>query len=427
MRQKKTKAIAGGHLCVDVFNPNFSRQKEIVNLLQPGMQYSSSVNLGEITEPLNPDKEAALMKYLEEAEAFGSISTGGGVSNTGIPLYHLLRDVKLVARVGDDIFSRAIDKVLALPSLLGNRASQVAALKKVPGEMTSFTIIMNPGDGRPTFYAHAPAANHRFSVNDLNMSDIAEAEAFEFSYPTLISWCYKNKTNLRDLFKPIADLETKVYVDMHTLEAGKPSGEAPWKDILANALPHVHRFMPSLPEALYIFDRTLYEQYHGEVKAKGGEFLDSISRDNPYLIKDIANFFLRMGAKGVVLKCGKAGAYLETGPGNGPKWSNRQIFVNTYRENIFVDSKGAGDVSIAAEMGSEIVGHSPVTCLKNMVAAGTLNVEHEGAIGAFSSFEDLREVRTKRETLPFNPGRGFQERLDYFVGSEDILFHSGAS
>jgi len=41
--EKETQAVAVGHLCLDVFHPNFERQMEVVEAIQPGTEYGDNL------------------------------------------------------------------------------------------------------------------------------------------------------------------------------------------------------------------------------------------------------------------------------------------------------------------------------------------------------------------------------------------------
>ena len=90
-----------------------------------------------------------------------TISTGGVVANTGVALHRLGVRVRLVGKVGSDLFGRAVLDALA------SRDSELASDMIVsPGDVTSYTIVINPpGDDRS--FLHCPGANQSFSAQDV--------------------------------------------------------------------------------------------------------------------------------------------------------------------------------------------------------------------------------------------------------------------
>ena len=419
MIKKEPVAVVAGHLCLDIRHPSFEKQQALVGAIQPGLTYDKQTTLKYITNPLSPELFSQVEAFLEEAATTPEgISTGGGVSNTGIPLSFLLPGrVKLMAKVGKDPLSKHILRFLA-------KFPQTSISLRESGETTSYTIVMNPGRGH-SMYAHYPGTNDTFTAADIDFDVVRQARAFEFSYPVLMRQFYESTTALRDLTKEVARHGVKAYVDMHTLEAGKPSGEADWNVILANALPFVHRFCPSLEEALYIYNRDLYHQLKEESRKSGKQLAEVALSHDASIFRKTAEHYLKMGARGVMLKCGPPGMYLRTAENKGLSWDNREIFIPSYQEfpEKRVDTTCAGDNAIAAFMLGELTGGDPRVCCKLAVAAGTLNVEHKGSIGAFHSPADL--VRVIRERLPvaFNPGVDFTLSSytgeHYFRGSYD--------
>jgi len=83
--EQKKKAVVAGHLCVDII---------------PGLQ-----NLGD-----RPFFELFKPGRLIEVDA-ATIATGGAASNTGISLYKLGIDTKIIGKIGTDMLGSLVKEV----------------------------------------------------------------------------------------------------------------------------------------------------------------------------------------------------------------------------------------------------------------------------------------------------------------------------
>jgi sugar/nucleoside kinase (ribokinase family) len=90
-----------------------------------------------------------------------AISTGGAVANTGMALHRLGVPVRLMGKVGDDLFGRAVLDVLrtGAPHLADG-------MIVTPGEATSYSIVISPPDIDRSFL-HCPGANDTFGADDV--------------------------------------------------------------------------------------------------------------------------------------------------------------------------------------------------------------------------------------------------------------------
>lgn len=407
MTRKDLAAAVAGHICWDMGHPEFRRQAEMVRMIDPSIEYDPKQTLKVIQNPLNEQTAAAMAAFIEEIGQQrgqrGVLSTGGGVSNTGIPLSYLTGgNVALMAKVGDDLIADAIERFLR------DNAKCTVSLKRVSGETTSYTIVMTPDEGGHSMYAHYPGTNNTFGPEDVNMSIVARARAFEFSYPPLMERFYKDTDALAALFKAVQRVDTKSFLDMHTLEEDKASGKADWGTILGNALPFVDVFCPSLDEALYIADRELLRQLKSSVGKDATVDLLDVMEDAGSTLRKTAEYYLSMGAGAVMIKCGKDGIYLRANERNILSNADIDLFVPAYEVNRIVNTTGAGDNAIAAFMWGWLNRYVTATCLKAATAAGALNVEYDGSVGAFRSGQELLNVMETRKVVKPNLGSTFR-------------------
>ena len=100
-----------------------------------------AVVAGHVTLDVFPTLQGALT--LEPGRLVGVgpavTSTGGAGANVGVALHRLGVRVKLIARVGADLFGKAVLESLAD---LGERAVDEIAV--APEDATSYTIVINP-------------------------------------------------------------------------------------------------------------------------------------------------------------------------------------------------------------------------------------------------------------------------------------------
>ena len=125
--------VVAGHTCIDIiptFEPSQAspggEQAHLETFLIPG----KLVNVG-----------AAVL------------STGGAVSNTGLALHRLGIAVRLVGKLGDDLFGQAI-----LQLFRKNDERLAEGMIIAPGDASSYTVVINP-PGVDRVFLHCPGAN----------------------------------------------------------------------------------------------------------------------------------------------------------------------------------------------------------------------------------------------------------------------------
>ena len=103
------------------------------------------------------------------------ISTGGAVSNTGIALHRLGVPVRMMGKVGPDLFGRAIlDVVRSYDEAL------TAGMIVDPDADSSYTLVINP-PGVDRIFLHCPGANNTFGANDVDLEQVRRAKVFHLS------------------------------------------------------------------------------------------------------------------------------------------------------------------------------------------------------------------------------------------------------
>ena len=119
MEEGNKKVAVAGHISLDI-TPVFqnSGKQKLSELFQPG-------------------------KLLKVGKAM--MCTGGAVSNTGLGLKRLGADVVLMAKIGDDYFGNALKDMISAHGC-------ETCISQVPGENTSYTIVLRPRDWTVFFF-----------------------------------------------------------------------------------------------------------------------------------------------------------------------------------------------------------------------------------------------------------------------------------
>jgi sugar/nucleoside kinase (ribokinase family) len=356
-------AIAAGHLCID-----------IVPTIPAGVAASDAFMApGRLTQV-----GAAVL------------STGGSVSNTGLALYRLGTDVRLVARIGEDWIG-ALNR-----DLLRDRDERLTEhLRIVSGEPSAYTIVINP-PGMDRTFLHCPGANDTFGPEDLSDDLLEQTRLLHFGYPPLMRRMYsEDGAPLTELLRRAQQAGATTSLDMAMPDPAAASGQADWRQILANALPHVDLFCPSIEELAYMLHRDRYEDL---VRRAGAAIIDAIE---PTLVAQLGQEVLDLGARVALIKVGHRGVYLRTSateriqgrgaPADSAAWGARELWAPAFCVDV-VGTVGAGDASIAGFLTGVLRGQGPVEALTSAVAVGACNVE---AIDATSGVRPWEETQAR--------------------------------
>jgi len=393
--KKSLEVCVAGHTCLDVRHSSNKASLKIIKEIQPGATENPVGNLTYITYSIPQNLVNRMAGFIREAsEVPNGVATGGTVSNCGIPLSYLLGStgVVLMAKRGLDPVGDKIEEIVKshhkgpLVFLRGNESSSYTIIVQVNGQ---------------SHYFHCPGSNDAFGPDDLNWDLIKDSRFFAFGYPPLMKKWHVLDFTLGDSYKKAKDLGCRTYLDMH---GGMGSDNRKWQRILKNALMHVDVFNPNLEEALSIADpdylRKLREREREE-KEKGNLDFDVIdAMDNPRaILTGFGDYYHSIGARAVLIKCGKHGLYLSTNKDNPNGWKNIQVFVPAYIPKELVDTTGAGDNVMAAVIAGDVRGYDAIQCLELGVAAGLRNVESQGST-SLRSFNDLKTInRIRRKSL----------------------------
>lgn len=351
--------VVAGHICVDVI-PTFGTQ----------------------TQPLDSWLIPGGLTTVGPALA----ATGGAVSNTGIALYRLGEQVRLMGKVGGDLFGKA-----ALELLHALDPALAAGMILAPDEPSSYTIVINP-PGIDRIFLHCPGPNDTFGAADVPLEQLAGARLFHFGYPPIMRRMFTNDgAELEALLRDVRARGLTTSLDMCQPDPGTEAGRVDWLTILRCTMPHVDFFEPSIEEIVYMLERPLWDQLRTGAVVPDGSLLSRLS-----------SRLLEMGVPVVLFKLGDRGLYLRTTPDRerleqcGPArpadldaWCGRELYTPCFRVQVG-GTTGAGDCTIAGFLAGVLHGLSPEEALTGAVAVGACSVEVPDATSGVPRWEQVQ-------------------------------------
>lgn len=354
MAEVATEVIVAGHICLDIF-PTFAADETGDKVLVPG-------------------------KLVDVGPAL--LALGGAVANTGLALHCLGVSTRLMGKVGDDLFGRAI---LDLVRSSGKALAQDMLV--APGEHTSYSVVISP-PGMDRIFLHHPGANDTFGAEDIAPEQVGHARLFHFGYPPLMRRVYHDGgASFAGLLRALKDQGVTTSLDMALPDPASEAGHVDWTNWLARVLPFVDLFLPSVDEILSML---------GRADAMRGQQVDGP------LLSELATQFLHLGAAIVVFKLGDAGLYVRTtgdkqrlralgagSPQNIEAWRQRELFTPCFQANV-VGTTGAGDCTIAGFLAGFLQDLSPEKVLSSAAAVGASSVEQADATSGVPSWSQLQ-------------------------------------
>jgi len=371
------KVLVAGSMCIDI-TPDLSAVPgdTFLSLLQPG----KLINAKELR-----------------------LQAGGAVSNTGLTLSRLGVPVRMIGKVGDDIFGRAIRDILA------QEVPQTREDLVVDSSVfTAYSIILNPPGFDRTFI-HADGANTFFYASDIPQNTLQWADLFHYGYPSMMRSIYRAEgAELVSILQKARRSGLSTSVDFTLPDPTSPAGKVDWRLVLANALPFVDVFVPSVEELTFMLMRETYDRLNSDPNFS---FIDLVTPD---LCSKLSAQVLNYGVKIVLIKLGAKGLYLRTaGIGSWNKvgrgldqlstdWHQRELWAPAFSVEV-QGTNGAGDAAIGGFLSSLIQGTDPVTSMQMAAAVGACRVENQGEADAIRPWDEIfKLVNTGWETLPLD-------------------------
>jgi sugar/nucleoside kinase (ribokinase family) len=361
MLAESVELISAGHICLDITPqfPDTTSGRPLEGLLRPGSLV--------IVEP-------------------AALSSGGGAANVGLAAQRLGLSVALMGKCGDDLLGRTLLEVLRRFS-----PQCVKGMRVAPGEHTSYSVTLAvPGTDR--MFLHCPGANDTFTADDVDMELVSSARLFYFGYPPLMAKMYADQgQELTKLFRRVKQAGVTAALDMALPDPHGAGGMADWPAILANVLPHVDVFAPSVEELTFMLRRQQYDRLVG-----AGDILDQLSTD---LLRGLGRRCLELGAAAVMIKCGHHGVYACSGSADRiakmgsaapdpAAWAERELFAPSYVVENIASAAGAGDSAVAGFLAGLLRGADLSAAADYACAVGAQNVRAIDTVSGVKSWEE---------------------------------------
>lgn len=319
-----------------------------------------------------------------------SFYLGGCVGNTGIALQKLGIPTVLCGNVGNDFQGRIVRRII-------EDANARMELRLSESSPTSVGIAMTPA-GLDKITLFQKGASQEYSARDA--ARVPETDLFHFGYPTTMSSLYSNGgEELARLMKAVKDTGASVSMDTALPAIDSAHGQVDWRPILERTLKYVDIFVPSIEECLFMLDKTAYRE---RVRAlAGADLVNSVTCEE---VESVADAFLAMGAKIVLLKLGSKGLYLKTVSADsladggravsalGAEWAERELWMfPAWVENV-VSTTGAGDTAIAGFLASLLHADNPEIALQTAVYTAALCVSSKDTTGLLKDYSEIKEA-----------------------------------
>jgi len=321
------------------------------------------------------------------------MATGGAVSNTGIALHKLGFATRLLGKVGTDLFGRGIVDIVR------GYGEQLAEQMIVsPEVISSYTVVISP-PGVDRIFLHCPGANHTFTSADVCDAMLNEARLLHFGYPPLMQQMYLHGgRECAAIMQQARRLGLTTSLDMARPDPQSEAGQVDWQRWLANVLPSVDIFLPSIDEVLFMLDR---QQYDALLQRAGSDDLTSCV--NAEILAEVSGRLLALGCAVVAIKLGNQGMYVRTSsdqqrlaaagkamPGDLASWCGRELMAPCYSVKV-VGTTGSGDSTIAGFLAAVLKGLKPEAALQSAVAVGSCSVEVADASSGIRTWEQTQQ------------------------------------
>lgn len=311
------------------------------------------------------------------------LSTGGAVANVGLALHRLGVPVRLLGKVGNDVFGRAFrDALLDVDPGLAD------GMRIVDGEDTSYSIVISPPSTDRTF-VHCPGANDTFSADDVGAEHLAGARILHFGYPPLMRRMYEDEgKGLLGLLLRARTAGLVTSLDLCEIDPDSAAAQADWARFLERVLAGVDIFAPSLGELTLMLDRR--------------RMLPSDAGLDRAVLARLAERALSLGASVVVIKLADKGLYMRTTADrdrlsrlgatlgvNGDAWRGREVLAPCFEARSVAGTTGSGDATIAGLLAALLRGEDPVAAASSAAAVGACSVEAPDATSGIRPWSEV--------------------------------------
>jgi sugar/nucleoside kinase (ribokinase family) len=294
-----------------------------------------------------------------------------------------------MGKVGDDAFGHAI-----LDVFRSHDPALVRTMIVDPDVSTSYTVVINlPGIDRS--FLHCPGANDTFAAADVKPDLLRGMDLFHFGYPPLMKRMYSEAGELRRMVASVKAAGLTTSMDMALPDPASMAGRADWCAILADCLPDVDVFMPSLDEIVYMLDPREGERIR--MRAADGVALGGMT---PAGVREVAERLIGMGVAAVMIKLGNQGAYLHVTSDKARlarcgrasatlrDWAGADFHAPCFAAQV-AGTTGSGDCTIAGLLAALAQGLGAAEAVRMAVAVGSASVEKPDATSGVPAWDTL--------------------------------------
>ncbi len=275
---------------------------------------------------------------------------GGNAMTAAINLKKMGQTSAIIGMVGQDRFGDF------LASCLEQYEVCTEGLKRTDKAQTSASTVLISEGGERSFW-HCVGANGIFSIDDIDMEIVNRAKTVFVTGSFLMNTFDGAQT--AEFLKRCKELGKTTVLDVCWDSKGR------WGTLLNQVLPYLDIFMPSIDEAREIAKKDTVEE--------------------------MAETFLKLGAKSVVIKCGSDGCYLRE------SLDAKGVMLPACKGVTAVDTTGAGDSFCSGFLAAFSRGMDLKECALMGNATGAHCVMERGATTGIKSFEEMYEFMRQQK------------------------------
>lgn len=274
-----------------------------------------------------------------------TVHNGGNAMTAAINLHKMGVESYMVGKVGDDLFGKF------LSDCLDKEGVDISGLKRDSDTQSSVSLVLLDSSGERSFL-HCVGTNATFSYSDIDFSVIEKCDLVFVTGSFLMDKFDGDETAA--FLKKCKEMGKTTFLDVCFDARGL------WDKLIDSSLPYLDFFMPSIDEAREI--------------ARCGDDPD-----------DIADVFMKKGAKNVVIKLGSRGSFLKLSG-----WERGRVYPSL-KGIVAVDTTGAGDSFCSGFLAAYARGYTPEECMAVANTTGALSVTAKGATTGIRDFDKTIE------------------------------------
>lgn len=290
-----------------------------------------------IAQTVDSLPESGKLELVDRIELF----TGGCAANAAIDMARLGLSTAIIGRIGDDGFGKFMSNSLK------DEKVNVEGLKVNGNTGTSASMVTVDSNGERSFL-HYLGANAEFMIDDIDFDIISNSNII-FVAGTMLMPKFDG-IQCADFLKKVKEMGKYTVLDTAWDSKGR------WMNILKPCMKYIDLFIPSIEEAIMLSGKEEAEE--------------------------IADVFISMGVKTVVIKLGKNGCFIKNHMGE-------KYLIPTYTQIKAIDTTGAGDSFVAGFLSGFTKGWNLYECGKFANAVGTHCVMAIGASSGIKNFEEM--------------------------------------